>query len=194
MSVQCEFHLAMVDQLGHAAMALFWSVPAWFLWDRAVSVAFAGTALLTSQLPDVDLYVPGLAHHGITHTVPFVLLASLLGAALVTALFERRVRRWWRVREGTDLSRTTLYAFVASALLVGGLSHLFVDLLSTPATGRPLQPFWPFFEKPFSVSPIERFSAPKWNIGPLIIALAVHLALYLSDLSSLRRRVRGFRE
>lgn len=74
----------MVDVLGHVAMGLLWAVPAWFWWGRRVSLAFFGFVLLTVMVPDVDLYLPGVVHHGLTHTVLFVTLVALVGGALLT--------------------------------------------------------------------------------------------------------------
>ena len=167
----------MVDVLGHLAIGLLWAIPAWFVWDRRVSAAFVAFVLLTSMVPDVDLYLPGVPHHGVTHTVVFVVAVSLVVGAIVASLATGTLRRWWRRDEGRVPSWSSLYAFVIGGLLVGGLSHLFGDMLATASFERTIEPFWPFLDKPVSIYLIQHYSAPLWNGGLLLVALAVHLVL-----------------
>lgn len=173
----------MVDVLGHVAMGLLWAVPAWFLWDGRVSLAFVGFVLLTVMLPDLDLYLPGVVHHGSTHTILFVAVVALVGGALVTPVTTPVLRRWWRRNENETVSRASIYSLVASGLLLGGLSHLFIDMLSAGAGGNPpLEPFWPFFTKPFSIDFIY-YSSFAWNAGLLVVALVIHLLLFTLDVA-----------
>lgn len=165
----------MVDVLGHVAMGLVWAVPAWFLWDERTSLAFVGLVSLFVMAPDVDLYLPGVPHHGPTHTLLFVTVAALGSAALVTAAV-MAVRR--RRGEAPTTSLASVYRFVASGLLVGGTSHLFIDMLSAGTGGNPpLEPFWPVFETPVSIDVIY-YSSFAWNGGLLVVALVVHLVLF----------------
>ncbi|MFB6128947.1 MAG: metal-dependent hydrolase [Halorhabdus sp.] len=179
----------MVDVLGHVAIGLLAATPAWFLWDRRVSGAFVAFVLTTVMLPDVDLYVPGVAHHGVTHTVVFGVLVSLSGGAVLAMGATQTLSRWWRRDEGRRVSWAGLYVFVAGGLLVGGLSHVFADMLSTAAVERPVEPFWPFFRKPFSLYAIQHYSAPVWNGALLVFATSLHLALYALDVSPVTSRV-----
>ena len=169
----------MVDVLGHVAIGLLWAIPAWFVWDRRVSAAFVAFVLPTSLLPDVDLYIPGVPHHGVTHTVLFVVVVSVAGGAVVASLATGTLRRWWRRDEDRVPSWSALFAFVAGGLLVGGLSHLFGDMLSTASFERTIEPFWPLYAKPVSIYLIEHYSAPLWNGGLLLIALAIHAVLFV---------------
>jgi inner membrane protein len=167
----------MVDVLGHFAVSLLWAIPAWFAWERRRTLVFIGLVLLAAMVPDVDLYVPWLAHHGPTHTVLFVVTVGVVGGAVAT-----RAAAWWPGRSGgSQGTRPTLYAFSTVAFLVGGLSHVFIDLLSNSAAGQPLDPFWPFFEKPFHLYVIHHFSAPVWNGFLLLGAITVHLFLFVLE-------------
>ena len=173
----------MVDVLGHVAMGLLWAVPVWFLWDGRISLSFIALVLLTVMIPDVDLYLPGIAHHGVTHTIVFVTLVALIGGALIAPVVPPVLRRWWRRSEDESISPASIYLFVAGGLLVGGLSHLFIDMLSAGSGGNPpLEPFWPFFSGPFSIDFIY-YSSLIWNGGLLIVALVGHLALAALDVS-----------
>ncbi|RDI72887.1 metal-dependent hydrolase [Halopelagius longus] len=177
----------MVDVLGHVAMGLLWAVPAWAFSGRRLSLAFVGTVLLTVMVPDIDLYLPGVVHHGLTHTVLFVAIVALLGGAVLAPLAGPTLRRWWRRREGGVPSSTTLYLFVAGGLLLGGLSHLFIDMLSAGSGGNPpLEPLWPFVVRSISIDFIY-YSAFVWNGGLLAAALAIHLVLYAFDTADTER-------
>lgn len=169
----------MVDVLGHVAMGLLWAVPVWFFRERRTSLAFIGFVLLAVMLPDVDLYLPGIAHHGVTHTVLFVAITSLLGGALIAPMATPVLRRWWRRSE--PVSKASVYRFIVIGLLLGGLSHLFIDMLSAGTGGNPpLEPFWPFFKGPFSIDFIY-YSSFRWNGGLLAVALVVHSVLFSLD-------------
>lgn len=168
----------MVDVLGHLGMSLLWATPAWFVWgDRRVA-AFLVPVLLASLSPDVDLYLRGVPHHGPTHTIVFVAAVAAVGGALLTGvvrLVRRRVR--W-LESGDRSSLLATYAFTTAGLLVGGLSHVFTDMLSTSSAELPVNPFWPVTEKPFSIYVIHEFSAPLWNGGLLLLALLIHAVLF----------------
>ena len=184
----------MVDVLGHVAMGLLWATPAWFLWDGRVSVAFIGFVLLAVMLPDVDLYLPGVVHHGPTHTVLFVALIALLGGALASVVATPVLRRWWRRTEYASAPRTWTYGFVASGLFLGGASHLFIDMLSAGTGGNPsLEPFWPVFATSFSIEFIY-YSSFRWNGGLLVAVLVVHAVLFYLDGTPITRSDRVHRE
>ena len=177
----------MVDVLGHVAMGLLWAAPVWFRWDGRVGVAFVGLVLLTVMVPDVDLYLPGVVHHGATHTVLFVATVALVGAAVLTPAVTQMLRDRWRDDERGPTARPSVYRFVAVALLAGGLSHLFIDMLSAGTGGNPpLEPFWPFFRSSVSIDFIY-YSSFAWNGGLLVLALLLHLLLFTLDVTPLDR-------
>ncbi|MCO8256224.1 metal-dependent hydrolase [Haladaptatus sp. AB618] len=170
----------MVDVSGHFAMALLFAAPAWFLWGRRASLAFGAFTLVTAMLPDSDLLlrhvIPGVHHHGVTHTILFVtvfsVVAGALAAYLLTSHFE--ASRWVR---SDDIGEKAVFAFATVGFLTGGMSHLFADLLSAPDIAPPLKPLWPVYAKPIIVDVIY-YDSPIWNFGLLGVALAAHYALY----------------
>lgn len=171
----------MVAVLGHLAMALLVSLPAWVFWDGRVTLTFVGLSLPAAMLPDVDRYLPWVAHYGPTHTVAFVTAVALVAGAVIAVAAERLLTRWWVEDEGRFPNRSTIYAFAVGALLVGGLSHLLADLLSAGAMPRPIEPFWPFLERPATVQLVREFTEPAWNVSLLIIAVTAHVGLFLVE-------------
>lgn len=92
---------------------------------------------------DVDLvlsqYLP-ITHHGMTHTILFVVVVSVL----VGAVASRWLTDWLNVHSwirSTTIARKTVFAFATAGMLVGATSHLFADLLSAPDIAAPLSPF-----------------------------------------------------
>jgi membrane-bound metal-dependent hydrolase YbcI (DUF457 family) len=168
----------MVDITGHIAFGLLFAVVAWFIWDDRASVAFVALAVVASLLPDIDLWLSKLFpaevhHHGVTHTVLFVTIASLVGGAILAGLFSRRIDDWI---ESERFDRSSLFVFLSGGVLAGGLSHLVADMLSAPDISTPIEPFWPFFDKPWSVDLIW-YNAWWTNFGFIAVMVVVHLAL-----------------
>ncbi|WP_254545362.1 metal-dependent hydrolase [Halomarina pelagica] len=174
----------MVDVLGHLALALLFALPAWIVWDGRVSLAFVGTVLATAMLPDVDLVlrhvVPTVEHHGVTHTVLFVTVVSVVAGALAETVDTSVLERWWRESEGHAVSDGAVFLFVTGGFLLGGLSHLFGDVLSAPDVSEPIEPLWPVFDKPISID-VLYYTSPWWNLGLLVAAVSLHLALGYRD-------------
>ncbi|MFC7154108.1 metal-dependent hydrolase [Halomarina halobia] len=174
----------MVDVLGHLALALLLALPAWIVWDGRVSLAFVGTVLATAMLPDVDLVlrhvVPTVEHHGVTHTVLFVVIVSAVAGVLAETVDTSVLERWWRESEGHAVSDGAIFPFVTGGFLLGGLSHLFGDVLSAPDVSEPVEPLWPFLDKPISID-VLYYTSPWWNLGLLVVALSLHLALGYRD-------------
>lgn len=94
-------------------------------------IALIGS-LFFAVLPDIDFLFglmvgePNRYHHGVTHTILFVVLAALPGAWLCSRKNARQFR------------------FFALIFVLAGLSHLLFDLVtidSNPPFGAPL--FWP---------------------------------------------------
>lgn len=181
----------MVALAGHLGMALLFAVPAWFLWRRRPALAFVGLALSTATLPDVDLFladvVPTVHHHGVTHTVPFTVLVSVLGGAVLAVSLAPRLHR--RVDFGETSPRETLFVFATGAFLTGGLSHLFADTLSAPDIARPIEPFWPLYNEPISFD-VVHYDDPTVNVGLLLLGFAAHAALFVYSDARITTRYR----
>lgn len=181
----------MVDVSGHLAMALLFAAPAWAIWGRRGALAFAGFSLVTAMLPDVDLVlktVLPIQHHGITHTILFVAVMSVLGGVIATRVLTERfnANRWIR---SENITEETAFVFDTAGFLTGGLSHIFADLLSAPDVAQPLEPLWPFYDKPIAIDVIY-YDSPLWNFGLLTVALAVHFVLFRHEGYPLQTRYR----
>lgn len=86
----------MVDIMGHIAFGLLFALPAWFFWDDRASVGFIALSVVGSLFPDIDLWLsrwfPAMIHHhGVTHTVLFVTVASLVVGAVLAGLLSRQI-------------------------------------------------------------------------------------------------------
>jgi len=178
----------MVDATGHAAFGLLFATPAWFVWHGRSSALFAGFAAAAALLPDVDVWLSQLFpsevhHHGVTHTVVFVVLASIVGGALVAGLFARRIDGW---TDDERFDRRRLFAFATAAFLLGGLSHLVGDILSAPDISTPIEPLWPFLNAPVGLD-LVWFNAWWINAGFLAVMVALHLVLAYVTVSEDRR-------
>jgi membrane-bound metal-dependent hydrolase YbcI (DUF457 family) len=168
----------MVDVMGHIAMAMLWAIPAWFIWSRKVALTFVGFAAVAGLLPDMDLYLSQLFpaavhHHGVTHTVVFVVILGLVLGGLVAVTLTGPIDRWL---DSERFDKKSLFGFTSAALIVGGLAHLFADSLSAPDIASPIEPFWPFFNKPWSVDLIW-YNSIWWNLGLLVLAVVLHATL-----------------
>ena len=169
----------MVDVSGHIAIALLFASPAWFVWGRRGSLTFVGFCLVTAMLPDVDLFlsqvVPAMQHHGMTHTVFFISIASVGGGAVAARYFTDVLNEHAWVHSDS-IARETVFAFATGGFLLGGLSHVFADLLSAPDTAAPLTPLWPLYRETIVIDVIY-YDSPIWNFGLLAVAIALHVAL-----------------
>lgn len=168
----------MVDVAGHIAMGMLWAIPAWFLWDEQTSLGFIAIVALAALLPDIDLWIekvlPAVVHHhGVTHTVVFVVAFGFVVAGIVattlTGFIDQRV-------DSEHFSSSSLFMFVFGGIVLGGFSHLFADILSAPDIAQPIEPFWPVYNQPVIVDVIW-YNSPVWNIGLLTVAVLLHLAI-----------------
>ncbi|SNZ12273.1 LexA-binding, inner membrane-associated putative hydrolase [Natronoarchaeum philippinense] len=170
----------MVDVMGHVAMGLLWALPAWIVWDDRVSLAFVGFAAAASMLPDVDLVLSSLFpaaihHHGVTHTVVFVVGIAVVAGAITAAALAEPLARWTSAR----FDERSTFTFATAGYAAGGLSHVFADMLSAPDISTPIEPLWPVVEGWWGLDLIW-YNSPWWNAGLLTVALAAHAAVVVS--------------
>lgn len=164
--------------MGHIAFGLLFALPAWFVWDDRASVGFIALAVVASLFPDIDLWLsnwfPGAVHHhGVTHTVLFVTITSLVVGAVIAGSFSRRIEDWI----GSErFDRSRLFVFSTVGLLAGGLSHLTADILSAPDISTPIEPFWPVFTRPLGID-LVWYNAAWINVGLLSVMVGTHVAL-----------------
>lgn len=168
----------MVDVLGHLAMGMFAALPVWVVWNRRPALAFLGCVLLTSMVPDIDLYLPWATHHGLTHTLLFAGIVAFAGAGVAVLAAPTTVRQWSPWIDSPAVPLGYVFAFAVAGLFLGGVVHVVFDMLSTSTRGLVVNPFWPFFQKPFSVYLITSFSEPRWNAVPFTVAVVSHTLAY----------------
>lgn len=185
----------MVGPLGHLAIALLFALPAWILWDGRTGGAFIAFVLLTSTLPDVDLVLQsmgfGVKHHGVTHTILFVVLVGLIAGLVAVAVIRPTLKRWWRLTEDETIQRGTAYLFVAGGFILGGLSHLVGDMLAGDSY-EPIEPLWPVIGTEVEF-PIAHYTSPWLNGILLVVAIVLHLAVVSSGLFPVEHRYRHWR-
>lgn len=180
---------------GHLAMGLLFALPAWMLWDGRTAAAFVAFVLATSNLPDVDLILQGLGlpvkHHGVTHTLLFVVGFAAVSGLAAVAVFRPLLRRWWYATEGEVVQKGTVYLFVTGGLTLGGLSHLFADMLAADRY-EPIEPLWPVVEGSFPIH-VLHYTSPWLNVGLLLVAASLHTVVVASATFPLEHRYRRWR-
>ncbi|MEA5389340.1 metal-dependent hydrolase [Haloarculaceae archaeon H-GB11] len=146
----------MVDIMGHLAFGLLFAIPAWFRWRKRVSASFVSLTAVFALVPDIDIWLATwfpweVHHHGVTHTIVFVVAASLVVGVVTAAAFTNVLDDWF----GRDrFDSRDVFGFVTVATALGGVSHVFADTLSAPDISTPIEPFWPFITEPFPVDVI----------------------------------------
>lgn len=172
----------MVDVAGHFAMALLFVLPAWFLADDTGTAArFVGLAMLTAMLPDSDLllgqlFFLNINHHGITHSLTFVVPMCVLFGLIAMGIVAAFPRRATPGAEQTD-TPLSAFKFTTAAFLVGGVSHLFADTLSAPDIAPPIKPLLPFSHATAGID-VVYYDAAWVNFGLLGVALVAHGLAY----------------
>jgi inner membrane protein len=160
-------------------MALLFSAPAWAVWKGRVPIAFAALSLVTAMAPDLDLvlrqFLP-VEHHGVTHTVLYAVVVSVVVGLLATLVLRSPLDRFWKRPKDKRPSQGMLFWFVGGAFLAGGLAHIMADLLSAPDIADPLAPFWPVYNQHIVID-VVWYSSPWANFGLLAAGILAHVAL-----------------
>jgi inner membrane protein len=161
--------------LGHFGLALLFTVPFVALLHPRTQTGFTVYAMLAALLPDLDNYVAGLVHHGLTHTFAFGVIMGLVGAtiAAVAVVVSQRTTGE-RLVEQFDLTR--VFAFVALGLFVGVSSHVIGDVLILLPGTQPVSPFWPLGEQTYQFG-ITHLGAPIRNALLILIGFSIHAAI-----------------
>lgn len=141
---------------GHVGTALIVYAPVAYVllrFDNDRRMWFGVLVLLGVVMgPDVDMYVAGLAHRGITHTVWTALLVGILVAGIAWGFIP--VARARRIS-------VAVFGFQVGAL--GIIVHLLGDVV-TPMGIRPL---YPVYREPYSIELVLATDAQA-NTGLLI--------------------------
>lgn len=175
---------------GHYGAGLLFLAPVVFLlvyFQHYLLAALAAIVILSlTRLPDIDLYLKGVKHRGMTHTLVFAAgMGVITGIALAAALYaipDEVLNVVPVIFEVSTSVRTLVYAFGFGFILgsIAIIAHLVADLV-TP-TG--LQPLMPFNDERYRYE-LTRASDPYGNIAFFLIGKgavlgAVFLALYLA--------------
>lgn len=182
----------MPELLGHLAMGLLFAFPAWMLWDGRTAAGFIGFVMATSKLPDVDILLKELGlpfhHHGVTHTLAFVLVFSVVVGAIGVVLFRPVIKRWCGLTEGETVHTGTVYLFVTGGLVLGGVSHVFADMLADDGYQK-IEPFWPVVQETYSIH-VAHFTSPWLNLWLLVVAATLHALVVASGIFPLEHPFR----
>lgn len=170
---------------GHIGIGLLLAAPVWLLLSGDDVLTFVRYVGLAAMLPDLDVYVPGVPHHGITHTLFFVAVVAALGGLAAVASARFTARRWM-ARTAQPSGR--IYAIAAGGLLLGGASHVFLDLFSSSYEGFPMAVFWPLVDRTFAFD-LVYYTDPVVNYGLVGTALAVHALAAYSRVGTAPRRL-----
>ncbi len=106
-------------------------------WNVSVATAGLVATVALSTLPDIDEVLPGVAHRGPTHSLPFAALVGVV-LAVTTAAFAGPV--------GLTPSLGLLgFAFAVGTLSI--VSHLLADVI----TPMGVRPFWPVSDRHYTL-------------------------------------------
>lgn len=158
--------------LGHFGIALLFAAPVAALLHPRTQTGFSVYVILTALLPDLDNYVPGLVHHGVTHTFAFGIIAGVGGGALaaVAVVVSQRSTEEGLVEQ---FDPVRVFAFVALGLFIGVSSHVVGDILILLPGTQPVSPFWPIGEQTYQFG-ITHLGAPIRNATLILAGLALH--------------------
>lgn len=162
---------------GHLGMALLVAAPVWFVAGTRTSLAFLGLVLSTAMLPDIDIKLATslpIVHHGITHSLPFVVGTAVVLGALATAAVVL-------VRDAVDAdfpSTGRTFGFTAAGFGTGAFAHLLGDFLTSPDVAPSIRPFQPFSEATV-VLDVAYVYSPVWNLGMLAVGILVTTVLWV---------------
>lgn len=179
---------------GHLGAALLAAAPVVFAINliaesASAGVMFAVVALVTGRIPDVDQDIPGVKHRGVTHTIVFIAAISVLGGAIVASLVDG-------LPAAVTLSDTPTWAaflYGATAVFVGGVSHLLTDAITEGSGDYAIHPFWPVSRAPLrfdmsvlpGISKNPKTGASLWNGGFVVLGLVAQGAVYSASQSLL---------
>lgn len=163
----------MVDIIGHLGMGLIWlTIVGWLAYDGKTALGFVALGAPFSLLPDIDLWLSKafatVNHHGVVHTIVFVAGASIVIGAILAKWVVPRFDGDYLVRPAGSS-----YVYAIGAVFVGGLSHLFADMLSAPDIAPQVEPFWPFIVTKVVTVDVFYYNDPVVNWGLFLSGLAL---------------------
>lgn len=155
--------------IGHLGVALVLSTPFVAVLRPRVATRFTVLALLAATVPDLDLFVPGVTHHGVTHTLGFALAFG--GAGLVLFAGANALISPSDADPTPPIPRTT--AYYAFALALGVTGHVTADVLMLLPGTQPVSPLWPFSHAALRVETLHYGNTLR-NVGTFCVGLGAH--------------------
>lgn len=125
--------------IGHLAIGLLLSAPFVLALPPRTGTRFTVFALVASVVPDLDVFLPYVHHHGVTHTFGFALALGAGGLLLfvgASALLSA-------VGVGSTVLFRRVFVYYSFALALGTVGHVLADSLMLLTTTQPVSPLWP---------------------------------------------------
>lgn len=169
--------------IGHLGVALVLSAPFVAVLRPRVATRFTVLALLAATVPDLDLFVPGVAHHGVTHTLGFAValgIAGLVVFAGASTLVSSSVA-------DTPAQVPRVVVYYAFALSLGVFGHAMADALMLLPAPQPVSPLWPISHATLRIETLHYGNTVR-NLGTFCVGLGAHAVAV--DWSSRGVRVR----
>jgi hypothetical protein len=170
----------MVDVTGHLGLALIALSPIWIWTDERTALTFVALGLPFGMLPDVDLELRKLFstvhHHGVTHTLVFVALVSLVTGVVAARTILPALRSRGYLSENSPAVRRPV-GFATTALFVASAAHLFGDILSAPDISQPIEPLWPLVQGSVGIDVVYYDSNPV-NYGLFLAGILLNVGLW----------------
>ena len=164
---------------GHYGVALLVAAPVAAFLGRRSGTVFSTFVLLVALLPDLDRHVPGVVHHGVTHTFLFAAVAAVVIGALGGATYWAYVAspatpRW------PNLSPGRVFVWATAGAFLGISSHVVADVLVLLPGTQPVSPFWPVFNRKLTYEVVP-LGAPVRNLALLLAGFAAQIAVFHFD-------------
>ncbi|HMB50905.1 MAG TPA: metal-dependent hydrolase [Natronoarchaeum rubrum] len=156
--------------IGHLGVALVLSAPFVAVLRPRIATRFTVLALLASTIPDLDLFVPGVAHHGVTHTLGFAVAVGLVGLASLACASTLTSTN----NSVSNLSVPPTAVYYAFALSLGVFGHVVGDVLMLLPATQPVSPLWPISHAPLRVETLHYGNTVR-NLGTFCAGLGAHV-------------------
>jgi len=163
-------HTDRMYPIGHLGVALVLAAPFVAVLRPRVATRFTVLALLAATIPDLDLLVPGVAHHGVTHTLGFAVAVGIAGSGLFAAASTLTSPN--TVDSTAPVPRVVV--FYAFALSLGAFGHVVADVLMLLPATQPVSPLWPVSHAPLRVETL-RYGNTVRNLGTFCAGLGAHV-------------------
>lgn len=150
---------------GHVGISALLLAPLGYLLFAAnrerEAFAWLGVALGITLLPDVDVFLPGVLHRGVTHTIPF---AIIVGGAIACLAVASGLVLSTPSSSVVTVGRGTIGFAVGSGAV---LSHLLGDVI----TPMGITPLFPVFDAVYTLELVYARN-PAANLSFLLLGIA----------------------